>query len=240
MAINSETLDTILLQAPQNPADAADRLLVNLSFRSSEPGVMTAVKVDREQGFAFTDAIDSFVGYLQFLQTEGLIEYQGDRFRDPQFAFRLTLRGWRRVQELLQVGGEFGFIAMAFKDNDALHGAIQEAARAAGWPATRSDEHEHSHKIDDWIMNRIEAARFVIVDTTGNNAGAAFEAGYALGLGRPVIWTVNKDWFTEERLHFDFRQYNHLRWKPGRESELIDSLRERIVAAVGEGPHATT
>jgi len=38
--------------------------------------------------------------------------------------------------------------------------------------------------------------------------GVYFEAGFAMGLGIPVIWTVRKDQI--EQVHFDTRQYNHI------------------------------
>ncbi len=55
---------------------------------------------------------------------------------------------------------------------------------------------------------------------TGNRGGVYFEAGFALGLGIPVIWTCHKDRISD--LHFDTRQYNHIDWK-----DVID-LRERL------------
>ena len=53
-------------------------------------------------------------------------------------------------------------------------------------------------------------ARFVIAEFTGQRHGVYFEAGFAYGLGLPVIWCCRKD--DVDKLHFDTRQYNHIVW----------------------------
>lgn len=239
--VNSETIDVLLAQVPQNPSQAADRLLLNLAIRSSEPGIYTALDIEHDQGMAFTEAIDSFIGFLEFLKSDGLIEYGGDRYLQPDFSFRLTLTGWRKV-ELLQSAGassSAAFVAMSFNGelDRVYEDAIAPAIKAAGWSPVRADRTHHLERIDDWVLNQIRAAKFVVVDSTYDNPGAAFEAGYALGKGRPVIWTVKDEWMAKG-LHFDFRQFNHLNWKLGDENLLVEPLRERIIATVGTGPDA--
>ena len=55
-----------------------------------------------------------------------------------------------------------------------------------------------------------------------------FEAGFAMGLGRPVIWTCRKD--DIDNAHFDTRQYNHIVWE--NEKELYEKLKNRIEATI--------
>ena len=59
-----------------------------------------------------------------------------------------------------------------------------------------------------------------------------FEAGFAHGLKIPVIFTYRADVF--EELHFDTRQFNHIRWKEP--EELKEKLTNRIAAVIGDGP----
>ena len=54
--------------------------------------------------------------------------------------------------------------------------------------------------------------------------GFIFEAGLAMGLGIPVIFTCRHDML--DKLHFDTRQYNHIVWT-GPE-DLNERLRLRI------------
>jgi nucleoside 2-deoxyribosyltransferase len=94
------------------------------------------------------------------------------------------------------------------------------------------DQVEHVGKIDDEIMVQIRKSRFIVADFTGHRSGVYFEAGFALGLGLPVIWTCRKDELS--KLHFDIRQYNCIDWVDA--ADLRKRLAFRIEAAVGVGP----
>jgi nucleoside 2-deoxyribosyltransferase len=77
-------------------------------------------------------------------------------------------------------------------------------------------------------LGEIRLAQFSIADFTGHRGGVYFESGFALGLGRPVIWTVHADHLTGS--HFDTRQYNHIEYKTP--AELREKLRDRILATI--------
>lgn len=62
--------------------------------------------------------------------------------------------------------------------------------------------------------------------------GVYFEAGFAMGLGIPVIWTVEKGSLGD--VHFDTRQYNHIVWDTP--ETLRNMLKARIGAVIGDGP----
>ena len=102
--------------------------------------------------------------------------------------------------------------------------------------AQRIDRKEHSNKIDDEIIAEIRRSRFVVADFTCERekvrGGVYYEAGFALGLGLPVIWTCRKDCL--DYLHFDTRQYNHIVWETP--EELYARLKARIGAFIGDGP----
>ena len=49
--------------------------------------------------------------------------------------------------------------------------------------------------IDDRLRVEIQSARFLIADLTHENRGAFWEAGYAEGLGKPVIYTCEESVF---------------------------------------------
>jgi nucleoside 2-deoxyribosyltransferase len=60
---------------------------------------------------------------------------------------------------------------------------------ATGFILRRLDDEPKAGLIDDRMRAEIQASRFVIVDLTHMNRGAYWEAGYAEGLGKPVIYT---------------------------------------------------
>lgn len=73
----------------------------------------------------------------------------------------------------------------------------------------------------------------MVADLTGYRGGVYFEAGFAKGLGKPVIFTCRKDWFDgvlssegkpiKEKVHFDINHQNIIVW------ENPEDLKKRIV-----------
>ena len=61
------------------------------------------------------------------------------------------------------------------------------------------------------LFAEINKSGLLIADFTGHRGGVYFEAGYALGLGIPVIFTCKEGEI--ELAHFDTRQYSHIVWK---------------------------
>ena len=96
-------------------------------------------------------------------------------------------------------------------------------------------------------MAEIRRSRFVVADfscpiteVSGKTEplarrGVYYEAGFAQGLGLPVIWTCRKDVLDLDLVHFDTRQYAHIAWETS--GELRDKLSKRISATLGDGPH---
>ncbi len=84
--------------------------------------------------------------------------------------------------------------------------------------------------IDVKIMAEIKNSRFLVADVTQQNKGVYFEAGYALGLGLPVIWCIKED--DLKNVHFDTRQYNHITYKT--EDELKEKLYDFVCAIIGK------
>jgi hypothetical protein len=125
------------------------------------------------------------------------------------------------------------FIAMWFNEklNTAYSKGIKLAIRSCGYKPMIIRTKEHANKIDDEIISEIKRSTFLIADLTGHRGGVYFEAGIAMGLGVPVIWTCRKD--DIGNLHFDIRQYNCIAWtKP---DDLARQLRKRILRVVGKG-----
>ncbi len=118
---------------------------------------------------------------------------------------------------------------------------IEPAIKDAGYKPMRIDRKQNVIKIDDEIIAEIRRSRFLVADMThgekGARGGVYFEAGFALGLGLPVLYSCREDPVSE--LHFDTRQYFHILWETP--EELRRELVKRIGAVVGDGPlHKTT
>jgi hypothetical protein len=126
------------------------------------------------------------------------------------------------------------FVAMWFDPHmkDAYEHGFEIAITGAGYSALRIDRKEHDGKIDDQIIAEIRRSAFVVADFSGHRGGVYYEAGFAHGLGRRVIFTCKRD--DIDKLHFDVRQYNTILWSgPG---EIVAPLQNRILALFGAGP----
>ncbi len=127
------------------------------------------------------------------LSDQGYVDLQSTT---QSITFSMTPEGWVKLQELetSRIESKQAFVAMWFNDemtsiwNDGLSKGIEDA----GYLALRIDNKEHNDKICDEIIAEIRRSRFVVADFTKNRGGVYFEAGFALGLGIPVIWTVQQ------------------------------------------------
>ncbi|MGD2109810.1 MAG: hypothetical protein PVI86_10495 [Phycisphaerae bacterium] len=120
----------------------------------------------------------------------------------------ITPAGWARFHELTQAGADRRnpvFVAMWFgkpgqgggtdrsKEMSALFDeTISRACVDAGWQVKRADTDEHNDPIIDRIITDIRKAPFVVADLRNNNQGVYYEAGFAQGLGREVIFCCPK------------------------------------------------
>ncbi|MGP1283273.1 MAG: hypothetical protein ACTS1X_09890 [Parasphingopyxis sp.] len=175
---------------------------------------------------------------LETFASEGLLKI------DTKHRLTIQPKGYEFLDSLVEVGGSGSqaFVAMWFDDSMSLafDEGFKPAIENAGFDALRIDRKEHNNKIDDEIVGEIRRSRFVVADFTtrtegegsGARGGVYFEAGFAMGLGLPVIWTCREDCIGF--VHFDTRQYSHVVWQEP--SDLAEKLRKRILAVVGEGP----
>ena len=177
---------------------------------------------------------DEIQFFLDYLETKGWLNVHKNA------GHNLTVEGHAHLEELehrVTVSSQ-AFVAMWFDNSmtNAWEDGIKPAIKAAGYEALRIDRKEHVNKIDDEIIAEIQRSRFIVADFTQGTAGARggvyYEAGFAHGLGIPVIFTCRKDVF--EKVHFDTRQYNHIVWETP--EELRSSLANRIAVVVGDGP----
>ena len=155
------------------------------------------------------------------------------------YEYRVTVRGHGRIAaEISGPDSSQAFVAMWFDDSvrAAYDEGIEPAICDSGYKAKRIDRDLTVDKIDDAIISEIRRSRFLVADFThgkqGARGGVYYEAGFALGLGIPVIFTCRRNMIDE--IHFDTRQYAHVLWDNA--SDLKSSLRDRILARIGEGP----
>jgi hypothetical protein len=67
----------------------------------------------------------------------------------------------------------------------------------------------------------------LIADFSGLRSGVFYEAGFAKGLGREVVFTVREADVEKLKEHFDTRQYNHIVY------DSPEDLRKKLYNRIG-------
>ena len=163
----------------------------------------------------------------------------------PPAVCSLKARLWVEEQLRERGTGQRVFVAMWF--DKSLDATYTEGFKQAGYEPYRVDQDtHHSDKLDDRVLAGIRQSRIVVADFTCEkfirkggdkqeglpNGNVHYEAGFALGLGLPVIYTCRAD--CEPYLRFDTRQINHILWE--HPVDLARRLQDRLEGQFGRGP----
>jgi len=144
----------------------------------------------------------------------------------------LTWNGWHKYEEIKsnKVPSNICFIAMNIHDslNNIYDNGIVPAIIETKHDPLRIDREEFNDDVFDLIISSINRCKFMIADFTNQRPNVYLEAGYARGLGKPVIHTCKRDQLGDT--HFDVRQNNFICWD-GPE-DLKDKLINRIRATI--------
>lgn len=226
------SVDDLVRSYPSDANEMIERSLMNIARLVTHPCGSVQLEGNEPLPILFAETSDHMMRMSKLLQDLGYVDRS---LTCDSVTFNLTASGWDKVAELKKVSVESkqAFAAMWFspKMDEYFKMGIKPGIETAGdFRALRIDLSEHNNKICDQIIAEIRTSRFVVADFTGNRGGVYFEAGFALGLGLPVIWTVQKEFLDSEGVHFDTRQYNHIVYNTA--EELRERLRNRIRATI--------
>lgn len=159
--------------------------------------------------------------------------------------FRISSLGHAYIQTLKTPikDSNQGFCAMWFggknkkdKYDKLWENAIRPAIKNAGYKELRIDKKDHINDINDEMLMEIRRSRFMVCDFNHQCNGVYFEAGFALGLGLPVIWTCEQSEL--KQLHFDINHNNFLTWTEDKLEDFSVRLHKRIEAILGHGKNS--
>ncbi len=235
--LTSSFLEEVIKTLPSySPLEKQNKLLKAIELLTDYPGREVVLIPEHEASLAWAENEKEFEFYIKSLMDRGLIEIPNSEQRtlsDPLYPMVITAAGWEHLEkdETNLASKTQAFIAMSF-DKALLpvyENAIAPAIESTGYRPYRVDSKPHLERIDAKIIAEIKNSRFIVADVTQQKVGVYYEAGFAHGLGIPVIWCVRHD--DLENVHFDTRQYNHILWKT--EDELKEKLRDVILATIG-------
>ncbi len=197
------------INIPNTVSEKLDRLLISLEHKSEYAGYPIQIDSNNMYSIGYAKNKSEFDFLLDQLRSLGYIDDGGT----PNHRFvRLTINGWNRIVELQRIPrlSNQAFIAMWFTTDTqkAYDDGIEKAVSECGFRPIRVDKLEHNNIICDVIISEIRRSTFLVADFTGQRGGVYFEAGFAMGLGIPVIWLCRKDFV--DTIHFDTNQYNHI------------------------------
>lgn len=230
--ISSYTLDEVTKLPEHSVLDKQTILLRAIERRTKHPGFMVDLDREKDYPLAWASCEDELYYLIESLEKRELISRPAKAMGSVEHIV-IASDGWDFLASLeaQPVFADQAFVAMWFDDemDDAWEQGIKPAVEQAGYRPIRVDKEPHIDRIDAKIVADIKDSRFLIADVTGQRADVYFEAGYAIGLNRPVIWCVRKDQLND--VHFDTRQYNHIVWKTP--EELKEKLFQLIRAVIG-------
>lgn len=236
--LDSYFIEELLPSLPKySPREKQVKLLEAVEQLTDFPGREVVLIPEHELSLAWAENENEFKFYINSLMDRGLLEIpnRGNRgVSSPLYPIVITAEGWEYLEkeqsnllEKIQV-----FVAMSFSPElkSVYDNAIAPAVTATGYRPYRVDADHHLDRIDAKIIAEIKNSRFIVADVTQQKAGVYYEAGFAHGLGIPVIWSVKSE--DLKNVHFDTRQYNHIVWES--ENELKNRLEDLILAVIGK------
>jgi hypothetical protein len=164
---------------------------------------------------------------------------------DNPFRVSLTFAGWQKYEELLRSvkDSRKAFVAMEFPvaggsknyffQNILLDKYLVPAVRQTNYePGNALMSNPKAGNLHARLEVEIITARFVVVELSHDNNGACWEAGFARGLGKPVVYMFNKEIAGRERPHFDVGSDLYVPWTENEPDKAAADLKAVIRATL--------
>lgn len=216
------------IQLP-GPAEQLDNLIV---YWGREQGRQLSANIEKPWGELRAKLGAVTPGDVDYIAEEAIERrlIQGSS-ADGRVAGNLTFKGWeefRRIERGQSVS-RHAFMAMPFGE-PALEKFVDEVFRpavlATGFTLKRLDDEPSAGVIDNRMRVEIRKAKFLIADLTHQNHGAYWEAGYAEGLGKAVIYTCERAAF--KKTHFDTNHCTTVVWERDEPGKAAEDLKATI------------
>jgi hypothetical protein len=129
----------------------------------------------------------------------------------------LTLTGWESYEQEHKgkISSNYGFMALKFgipELDKLLKEVLKPSTKELGFDLLDMRDSARTGVIDNIMREKIRDCAFVIADLTHDNLGAYWEAGYAEGLGKPVLYLCEHGKFEISKTHFDTSHCTTVTW----------------------------
>jgi len=239
----TESMINAILEKPlPRPQEQADLLIRWLAEHTDSPGEQVSLDpIEHHFSIIGAKTVEGVVLVLFHLIEKGIVKgiliqtLSGSYIGFNELA--LTFEGWNYYETLLKGSTNYrkAFMAMKFGDSDlnaVLENVFKPSVRMAGFDLFKLDDEPRAGLIDDRLRVEIQSSDFLIADLTHANNGAYWEAGYAEGLGKPVIYTCEKEQFDSQKPHFDTNHHLTVVWDKTAPEQAGELLKATIRATL--------
>jgi nucleoside 2-deoxyribosyltransferase len=242
IVLDRELIKSIIKNPPPTPAEQADKFVLWLGNSKHPPGELVSVEPATHQSIIGAITPEGFELVLYYLMDRGILYGNKVEVNGSPGIARVTLsfEGWQYYERLKRsaIDSRKAFMAMKYGD-EQLDKIVEEvfkpAVKQTGFDLFKLvDRPQPAGLIDDILRVEIQTSRFLIADLTHNNLGAYWEAGYAEGLGKPVIYTCEKSKFEKDPPHFDTNHHLTIPWDEKNIEEAAAKLKATIRATLPE------
>jgi len=230
--LSGEFFESLRGRTLPTPAEASDNLLIWMAEKADgRPGVVIKMEPRDSCLQASIGAVEpeDVAWIAKNLESQGLLQAKFG----SDILGNLTGKGWQRFEDLkrAQVSSNFAFFARKF-DNPELDQVfarcLRDAVAQTGYELRTVTQ--RAGLVDAVIENEIRRCRFLIADLSDDNPGAYWEAGFAEGLGKPVIYICRSSRSNgeEKKTHFDTDHRHTVRWDLSSLEETATNLKAVI------------
>lgn len=233
--IGTDTINNVRQNVRLPKADEqAINFLTWLGRELQSPEDTVLFELENARSIIGTAARDGVLYVLNHLKNEGLIRSGS---QGGQAEVGLTFKGWTALADLRRGPGaaRTAFMAMKFNDgtlDDVYASCFKPAVAATGFELRNLAENPPAGLIDNRMRVEIRKSRFLIADLTHGSCGAYWEAGFAEGLDKPVIYTCERSKFEAETTHFDTSHHHTVLWDVKNLNEAAADLKATIRATL--------
>lgn len=252
--IHEENLQELLslTNCPKTLIDKIDNTLTYFVEKTNHFGQKIEINPETLYRELFCINVQELGEILRTLKKSGYISSDNTVECGTKFNVWVEIAGLKHYNENLRQRKRLnqGFVAMWFNEEADLENykpnmteiyanAIKPAIENENkFNAVRIDCVEYCNDINDEMIAQIRKSKFMVVDLTGYRGGVYYEAGFAEGLGLPVIYTCHKKWLDGdsekniEKVHFDVNHKNIIVWEEDKLEEFKTKLINRIEAVI--------
>lgn len=216
------------------PAEQCDYLIMALADKT-QLGNFLPIETPEIRSLVGATSYEALRTLVRHLLDGKEVEPDGGEraFLQQNMRVKLTVRGWIRNREIREKGIESrnAFMAMQFDEprvKRVYDKALVPGAKECGFNLAILNESQGAGLIDDQLRVRIRNCAFAVADVSTENPNVYWEAGYAEGLGKPVIYTCEEGAFKAGASHFDTNHHTTVPWN----LDHLDIAKGKLVATI--------